>query len=137
MRPAKVRRMKCKFALLTFSTLLLAGCEPSKPVPAAPVEKKSEPGGSFGSAISAPVDYLDAVNKGRKTAENTIDTSALTQAINLFHTTEGRYPKDLLELVKEGMIKEVPRDRYGRQLIYDAKTGTVRVDPKPPEPPAQ
>jgi hypothetical protein len=131
--------MKTILPFVSLCALLLAGCEPSKPAPASdkPAEKKPEPGSTFGSTISAPVDYLDAVNKGRKTAENTIDTTALTQAINMFHTTEGRYPKDLQELVKEGMIKEVPKDRYGRQLVYDAKTGTVRVDPKPPEPAAK
>ncbi len=138
--------MKIKIALVTLSTVLLVGCEQEKPAPATtptvntttqtPTETKQEPGSTFGNTITAPVDYLGAVAKGKKSAENKIDTTSLTKAIDMFQATEGRYPKDLQELVKEGLIKEVPKDRYGRQLVYDPKTGAVRIDPKPPEPPA-
>ena len=122
---------------------LVAGCDEPKPAPApAPAPsggdaKAQEHGTTFGNTISAPVDYLDTLNKGKKTAENTIDTTSVNKAIEMFQALEGRNPKDLQELVTSGNIKEIPKDRYGRQLVYDAKTGTVHIDPKPPQPAAK
>jgi hypothetical protein len=113
---------------------LALGCE--QPKDSQPDDSKKS-GSSSGNPITAPVDYLDAVNKGRKLAENTADITSVNQAVSMFQGEKGRNPKDLNELVTEGYLKAVPKDRYGRQLVYDPKTGQVRVDPKPPEPQKQ
>ncbi len=42
-----------------------------------------------------------------------------------FHDKEGRYPKDLQELVTRHYIQAVPEDPLKRALEYDAKTGSV------------
>jgi hypothetical protein len=77
--------------------------------------------------LTAPVDYLGALAKGKQVAEKTIDTSSLNNAIQLFNATEGRNPKDLNELVESKFIRELPQAPYGMKLVYDADTGRVTV----------
>ena len=118
--------MKISVSLLMVAAAFVAGCGDSS--------KPGTPANTVSNVVAAPANYVGAVVQAQKYAEKQIDVSYINQDIQLFNASEGRYPKDLQELVKEGLIKEVPKDRYGRQLIYDPKTGTVRVDPKPPEP---
>src|SRR4051812_5891715 len=79
-------------------SLLMAGCflsGCSKSESAAP----SKPSGSSGNPITAPVDYLGAAAQGQKKAMKTLDEAGLNQTIQMFYAAEGRYPKDLNELV--------------------------------------
>jgi hypothetical protein len=45
----------------------------------------------------------------------------------LFNVGEGRYPKDLSELVEKKYIPQIPETPYGSKLAYDATTGKVTV----------
>ena len=76
---------------------------------------------SSGNPATAPVDYLGAVNKGRKKA---ITDSALMQvkgALNQFKASNSRPPAYLNEL-----ITELPS---GTKWTYDPKTGEASVIP--------
>ena len=85
---------------------------------------------SSGNPVTAPVDYLGAIAKAKKTAEKTVDTVSLNQAVQQFSVAEGRYPKDLKELVTEKYLPRLPEAPYGMQITYDPKSGDVKVVPK-------
>jgi hypothetical protein len=80
-----------------------------------------------GNPLTAPVDYLGAIAKAKKNSVKTIDTVYLNQAIQMFHTAEGRYPKDLNELVAESYIPKIPDAPYRMRIVYDATRGVVTV----------
>jgi hypothetical protein len=109
---------------LTFlaTSLLLAGCSDSSQT-----SSTASTNASSGSPITAPVDYLNAVAKGKQTPEKTIDTTSLDKAIQMFGVDHGRNPKDLNELVQQKYIPRIPDPPYGNKLVYDANLGTVTV----------
>ncbi|HVV02049.1 MAG TPA: hypothetical protein VHH88_11850, partial [Verrucomicrobiae bacterium] len=57
----------------------------------------------------------------------TVDTTSISQAINLFNVEKGRYPKDLNELVQEKYLPRLPTPPHGTRLDYDPNTGKVTV----------
>src|SRR4051812_7706564 len=67
---------------------------------------------SSGNPLTAPVDYLGAVNKAKKVAEKQIDTSSLKQSIQFFHANEDRFPTDLNELVTKHYLGALPKPPY-------------------------
>lgn len=94
-------------------------------------EKKSTPGDtSSGNPLTAPADYVDALGKAQKSAQKTLGTVGLDQAIKAFHTEEGRLPRDLDELVSKGTISQIPPPPRGMKYDYDAKTGVIKVVPE-------
>jgi hypothetical protein len=93
--------------------------------------KSTNDAAAIGNPLTAPVDYLGAVAQAKKSSEKTIDTVYLNQAIQLFHTSEGRYPKDLNELTAEGFIPRIPDAPNGMKIIYDAARGVVTVVQQP------
>ena len=76
---------------------------------------------------SAPTGYVGALVKGQQTAVKTIDATSLNQDIQLFNVQEGRYPKDLDELVTKNYIGQLPEAPIGMKLVYDAAQGKVSV----------
>lgn len=54
-----------------------------------------------------------------------MDKKYLEQQIVLFKQKYGRFPHDLAELKKTGLVKEIPQDFFGANYIYDAEKGTV------------
>jgi hypothetical protein len=117
--------MKHMGFLLLMTGLLLSACkkEPSNP---APTNKPS----SSGNPLTAPVDYLGEVAKGKKTTEKTLDTAALNQTVQLFAAQEGRYPKTLNELVGPEYLSKLPEPPAGMKFDYNPTTGQVKVVPK-------
>ena len=65
--------------------------------------------------------------KAKSLAEKTVDSAGLNQSVQLFFAQEGRYPKDLNELVKEKYIPAVPPAPNGMKIEYDPATGQVRI----------
>lgn len=112
--------MRTSFCLSITAAVLLAGCGKSSS-PSAPANTNSS------SVLTAPVDYLGAVSKAQQVAIKTIDTTSLDNAIQLFNEDQGRYPKDLNELVEKNFIRAIPKAPYGTKLVYDAQTGKVTV----------
>jgi hypothetical protein len=81
--------------------------------------------------IAAPVEYIGALGRAKQVAERTIDLTALNQGIQLFYASEGRYPKDLQELVKEGHLRQIPQPPQGSIIQYNPQTGQVRIVKSP------
>jgi len=110
--------------LLALGLALNAGCgQKDKAAPAKPTNETA----ASGNPLTAPVDYLGAVAKAKTSSEKTIDTVYLNQAIQMFHTMEGRYPKDLNELAAEKYIPRIPDAPYGMKIVYDGTKGEVKV----------
>jgi hypothetical protein len=111
--------MKTNFLLLAAAALALTGCgDSSKPGTAA---------NAVSNTVSAPTEYLGTVLKAKQTAEKSIDTSAINNALNLFNQMEGRYPTDLNELVTKKYLRTLPQAPYGHKITYDATKGEVKV----------
>jgi hypothetical protein len=84
---------------------------------------------SSGNPLTAPVDYLGAIGKAKQSADKTVSGASFAQAINLFSAQEGRFPKDLNELVP-AYLPSIPPAPTGTKYHYDPKTGVVKVVPK-------
>ncbi|MDB6054549.1 MAG: hypothetical protein JWN25_2072 [Verrucomicrobiales bacterium] len=125
--------MKQLTPLLVCLSLTFAACqkEESKPAPTAAEQAKAFnnaiSNNSSGNPVAAPANYLGALAKGQQSAIKTIDSTSLNKAVELFYAQEGRYPKDLQELVANKYIGEVPKAPIGMQINYDPKTGKVNV----------
>jgi hypothetical protein len=121
-----VESMKSGLWLVAASVALLlgAGCGKSSDGAAGSTNAAS------GNPLTAPTDYLGAAAKAKQSSEKTIDTISINQAIALFHASEGRFPKDLNELVAEKYLPKLPEAPYGTKIVYDADRGQVRIVPK-------
>jgi hypothetical protein len=82
---------------------------------------------SSGNPLNAPADYAGALANSQNLAVKVVDTASLTQAVQAFNATEGRYPKDLNELVTNKLIGEIPPVPQGKKLDYNPTTGEVKV----------
>jgi len=71
--------------------------------------------------------YLGALAKAQQAAVKTIDLSALKNNIQLFNAQEGRFPKDLNELVTQRYIPKLPITPVGMKLAYNATNGEVSM----------
>ena len=134
--------MKTLISLFCFLSLLVAGCskEPAatstatQPTNAAAAKTNAAvqlppPSGNYssGNPVMAPVNYLGAIAAAKKSAEKTIDSVALNQLVQQFYAQEGRYPKDMDELVKENYLPRIPPPPYGMKYVYNPTTGELKV----------
>jgi hypothetical protein len=108
--------------LMAMAGLLFVACSKSEKSDSAATNTSSS-----GNPVTAPVDYLGAIAKAKKSAEKTIDTTALNQAVQLFHTQEGRFPTTLSELVTKQYLRSLPPPPNGMKYDYNPKTGQVRL----------
>lgn len=107
--------------------VVIAGCKPADTSSTKTEQPSStQPGGN---PLTAPVDYLGATAKGKKIGESTAALAPVLQALQQFHTLEDRYPADLAELVKAGLLARVPTAPAGQRIDYNPSTGTVRMVP--------
>ena len=111
----------CPALTLLAAALVLAGCG-------------NDQGGSSqtnsvssGAQPAAAGNYLDTLANSRDRAVKVIDTASLTQAIQIFNATEGRYPKDLEELVTSKLIAQIPQTPRGKKLDYNSATGDLKL----------
>ena len=110
--------MKIPTLILMAATALVAGCgDSSKPGTVA---------NEVSNVVTAPVNYLGAVVEAQKHAEKVIDVAYINQDIQLFAASEGRYPKDLQELIPNYLGK-MPVVPFGYKLNYDSTAHTVKV----------
>lgn len=82
---------------------------------------------SSGNPLTAPVDYLGAVNQARKTAIKTLDQAGINNAIQQFYAVEDRFPKDLNELAQKHYIQSVPEAPPGSRFAYNPANGEFRI----------
>jgi len=115
--------MKISFTLLfAAACFIFVGCKEGK--------KASGTDTSSGNPLTAPADYVNALGKAQQSAQKTLDTVAIDQALKAFSGEEGRYPKDLNELVTKGTISQIPPPPRGMKYDYDPKAGTIKIVPE-------
>jgi hypothetical protein len=114
--------MRTLFLLPLALAGLLVGCSKESAPPAPGTNTATS-----GNPLDAPGEYLGGLAKGQQSAVKTVDTTSLNQAIQLFQVDQGRYPKDLNELVTEKFIPKIPDAPAGMKIVYDASAGTVKV----------
>ena len=124
--------MKTCLFLAVAAGLFLAGCSQSSSTKSAQgtnavsAGTNAEPRYDTGNPLTAPADYLGAVVEAQKHAEKVIDVAYINQDIQLFNASEGRYPKDLQEMIPNYLAK-MPVVPNGYKLAYDTNTYTVKV----------
>jgi len=121
--------MKLVYAVFASGLMVFTGCQ--KKTASKPIDIDNN---SSGNPITAPVDYLGAVNKARKSAMKNIDISYLKNAIQLFNGQEDRYPRDIQELVQKHYIQELPALPNGQQIVYNPANGEIKVVRQAPAP---
>lgn len=128
--------MKTQLALLLLAAAMAGGCgqvsdstsnstAPSNSTAAAPTPATNAPSG--GSLATAPVDYLQSITRQEQAAMKSADFSKLNEDTQLFNAQEGRYPKDLNELVEKKYIGRLPDLPPGLKFAYDAEKGNVTI----------
>jgi len=105
----------------------LVGCNKSDSSTSTPPATCTAQGNA---AQQKPLDIGGQIVQAKKGSDAKIDTVALTSAINQFNIGEGRYPKDLNELVQKQYIPKVPEPPYGYKIDYNATDGSVKVVPQ-------
>lgn len=121
--------MKASLLVLVATAAMLTGCGEKNSGKAAPSTNSTAGSTNRIGFATAPVDYLGAVVQADKSMTKTIDVSYLNEAIQQFNVQEGRYPKNLQELVPNYVAK-IPNPPYGSKIEYDANKGTVKVVPQ-------
>ena len=104
----------------------LCACDGSSETPKDEAPEKEE-ASSAGNPLTAPLDYVGAVGKAKKSSEKRLNLANIQNAIKMFKAVEGRYPKALNELVTEGYFPRSPRPPRGMRYVYNPKTGQVGV----------
>lgn len=116
-------KLSTTFVAVACLSFFLIGCKEQKKA-AAPAESSS----SSGNPLSAPADYVGALGKAQKSAQKTVGTTGLDQAVKTFFAEEGRYPKSLDELKSKGV--PVPAPPAGMKWDYDPNTGRIQAVPQ-------
>lgn len=116
--------MKALPILCLVAGLFFAGCKKDD---ASSQKSSTEPGGN---PMTAPVDYLSAAAKAKQNAAKTVSIAGLEKSIQLFAANEGRYPKDLNELVRPDYLGSIPQPPVGMQYSYNPTNGVVKLVPK-------
>ena len=117
-----------KTTRITSLTLLigLCSCGGSSGTPKDESPEK-EDSSSVGSPLTAPLDYVGAVGKAKKSSDKRLNLANMQNVIKQFKAVEGRYPKALNELVTEGYFPRPPSPPRGMRYVYNPKTGQVGV----------
>jgi hypothetical protein len=105
--------------LVTLATLLFTGCNDSS--------RMTEAGGDKSNIATAPADDLNTAAKSQKRAVKTADITAMNKAVESFYVQEGRFPKDLMELVEKNYLPRLPLlpDKAGWD--YNTNYGVVSI----------
>jgi hypothetical protein len=103
--------------------LLFSGCEERQPA----VGTSTNAQGSSGNPITAPVDYLGAAAKAKQSSQKVVANVGLSQAIQHFQGVEGRFPKDLNELVAKEYVPAIPSPPVGMKYQYNPATGELKI----------
>tara|TARA_B100000519_G_scaffold189294_1_gene187608 strand:+ start:491 stop:865 length:375 start_codon:yes stop_codon:yes gene_type:complete len=117
------------FALVLSAMLVACGgsSESAKKGKEKKKPEKEETSSDDDNPLLAPLNYVGAVGKAKKSSEKRVNLANVQNAIRQFHAVEGRYPKSLNELVKEGYYSKMPAAPRGMRYVYNPKTGQVGV----------
>ena len=103
--------------------LLLSGCEQKQSASDSSTNART----SSGNPVTAPVDYLGAAAKAKQSSHKVVASAGLSQAIKQFYAMEGRFPKDLNELVTKEYLPALPSPPVGMKYQYNASTGELKT----------
>lgn len=92
-----------------------------------PEAKAGETNYSSGNPLTAPTDYLGAINQAQKGAVKVTGTVSVQAAIQQFQAMEGRQPKSLQEIVDMKYLAKLPALPTGMKYQYNPETGEVKV----------
>jgi hypothetical protein len=120
-RVSRPRIMKASGLIILLAGLLFSGCKKSD-------TDAGQKTNTTGNPLTAPADYLGAVGKAHQTATKVVDTVGLKQAIGQFYAMEGRFPKDLKELVTQKYLASIPQPPAGKKITYNPTTGDVKIE---------
>ena len=109
--------------LLGLAGLFFCGCEPKKSSSTSATNAQR----SSGNPVTAPVDYLGAAANAKKSAEKVVANVGVNQAIKQFYAVEGRFPKDLNELVAKQYLPNLPSPPTGMKFQYNPSTGELKT----------
>jgi hypothetical protein len=121
--------MKALLLIPVAAGVFLTGCSNNSASPNPSATNSAPTNFTSGNPLTAVPDYIGAVGQAQKYAVKQIDLSYLHEGIEQFNVAEGRYPKNLQELVPD-YIGEIPKAPYGSKIDYDPDTGTVKVVPQ-------
>lgn len=109
----------------------LVGCsgkqEGEEAPPASTNEASEANSAASGNPLTAPVDYLGAIAKAKKSTEVKIALTSLQQAIRLFQVQESRLPNNLEELVEKNYLPKLPKSPPQTDWSYDPASGQVAL----------
>jgi len=109
--------MKATFLSSVLALGLLAGCN----------ERTSPPEKNSTTDNPPRTDYLSTTATAKQRATKTLDAVSLNKAIEAFYVSEGRFPKDLLELVELSYLPSLPNVPTGMSWEYDTNTGIASI----------
>ena len=126
----------CRAGLLLLLVACIAGCGSDDA--ATKAETETDPAAASsdhgsGNPLTAPVDYLGAVNQAQKSSANKLSLMGIQQAIQQFKIMEDRLPKNLKEVVSSGYISRLPEVPRGMAISYNPQTGVVSTTQAPVE----
>ncbi|MGH7992400.1 MAG: hypothetical protein ACREDQ_02715 [Limisphaerales bacterium] len=104
----------------------LAGCGNNSSSTSPAATNSAATNFTSGNPVTVVPDYIGVVGQAQKYSVKQIDLAQLNQAVQQFNAAEGRYPKDLSELVPNYLAK-IPQVPAGYQINYDAASGKVKV----------
>ncbi len=122
-REERIRSSVWSGLLLSLGLLLFGGCGDRDE--AATLPEDSTKTAEEGNPLTAPVDYLGAVNQAQKSSARKLNLMGIQQAIQQFQVVEDRLPRSLQEVVSSGYIARLPELPKGQSLRYDPRTGVV------------
>jgi hypothetical protein len=111
--------MKSNCAALFLVAMLLVGCRDAPP---------AEPE----TSATGPGDYLKNLSQAQQRATKTVDLAAVNKAVETFYVEEGRFPKDLLELVELDYLRLLPELADGAKWSYNPTNGVVTINREKP-----
>lgn len=103
--------------------LAIAGCGRKEANPS----PKTTNTATTGNPLTAPADYLGAVGQAQKYSAKAVDLASVSKAIQMFHASEDRFPKDLNELIKEQYLPVLPQLPTGMKYSYNPTNGQVKA----------
>ena len=91
----------------------------------------SEPdkGNASGNPLTAPVDYLGAVNQGKNKVLGTAAVTQVNSALRQFEAAESRRARTLQEVITAGYLTALPALPRGMRWQYNAQTGQAGAVP--------
>lgn len=106
--------MKARYLFPLLAVAMFTGCN----------DANTPPGNN---PATAPTDYLKDSVSAQKKATKTIDATAMNKVLDQFYVQEGRFPKDLQELVDKKYLPFLPTLPDGAHWDYDTNSGIVKI----------